>query len=289
MLHTRPQPIARHRFVSGVCLLAMFSAAAVATGAAGGGDDSAIVIRGSKNLLPFVQMWVDTYLESAASESFDLIANGTAQGVSDLLDGRASIAMASRPMTEEERGAARAAGLTIRETVVARMGIAVIVNQTNTVRSLSIHELANIFSGESVDWSELGGPDQPINLVRKVSGWSPEFFSDRIMGSKAFTDDAIIVDSKDDVVAEVGNRPWAIGFTGMPEALPALDRVGLVKIVSDDSGVDATYGLSRPLFFYTTQSTRRVDRFIGFVVGSEAQKLITETGFYPAEQSDAVE
>jgi len=38
----------------------------------------------------------------------------------------------------------------------------------------------------------------------------------------------------------------------MPEAIPALDRISLIRLVSGDSDEDSTYALSRPLFFYTT-------------------------------------
>jgi phosphate transport system substrate-binding protein len=279
--------------VSGrITITALISIIFVAGSALGDGDTgkehARIIIRGSSNLKPFVVVWADAFSKSSENTVFSIESEGTSEGLADLLGGRAQIAMASRSMNEEERLEATRAGLDIRETVVARMGIAVIVAKGNPIGSLTTEELAEIFSEPETNWQTYGGPDHPIIVVRKDSGWSPGFFRDRIMGGRDFTSTAIIADSKEAVVSEVGDRPWAIGFTGMPEAIPALDRVALVRIVSGTSNSDATYALSRPLYFYSIEGTASIEPFLAYTVGPEAQGMIIETGFYPADQSDAV-
>lgn len=277
-----------HRFA-----FAGLIASIAVTGVAWGGDDvgddpTQIIIRGSSNLQPFVEEWVDAFAGPAAASDFSVTGDGTSEGIAALLAGRAHIAMASRSMNDEERLAAETGGIKIRETVVARMGIAVIVTKGWPITSLTTHEIAAIFAGSTTTWRALGGPDQTIIVVRKDSGWSPDFFRERIMEGKGFTDAAVVVDSKEDVVAEVGGQSGAIGFTGMPEAIPALDRVSLVRIVGDDSNSDATYALSRPFFFYTIEDTPLIEPFLAFSIGPEAQGMIVEAGFYPANQSDAL-
>jgi phosphate transport system substrate-binding protein len=275
-----------------ITLAALISIISVAGFALDGGDTgeehARIIIRGSSNLMPFVVVWADAFSELAEGTVFSIESEGTSEGLADLLAGRAQVAMASRSMNEEERLAATRAGLDIRETVVARMGIAVIVAKGNPIGSMTTGDLAEVFSEPDTNWQTYGGPDHPITVVRKDSGWSPGFFRDRIMEGREFTSTAIVVDSKEAVVAEVGSRPWAIGFTGMPEAIPALDRVALVRIVSDTSNSEATYALSRPLYLYSIEGTRSIEPFLAYAVGPEAQEMIVETGFYPADQSDAV-
>jgi phosphate transport system substrate-binding protein len=276
--------------VSMVVLICALAATAFAQDQGDSGKHTPqIIVSGSSNLQPFVETWVSAFTGSTDAPTFLVEGAGTSQGIDDLLNGRAQIAMASRSMNDEERLEAEKNGLNIRETVVARMGIAVIVTKGNPIASLTIGEIASIFSGESTNWQAFGGPDQQINVVRKESGWSPEFFHERIMGDKDFSGAAVIVDSKEDVVELVGIRPWTIGFTGMPEAIPALDRVGLVRIVSDSSNTDATYALSRPLYFYTIEGTAAVEPFLDYTTGPEAQGMIIDAGFYPANQTDAVE
>jgi phosphate transport system substrate-binding protein len=251
-------------------------------------ENAAIVVRGSSTLQPVVEKWAGFFGQTEGAPAFDIAATGTSEGIDDLLAGRADISMASRPLSEEELAAARDKGLAIRETTVARMGIAVIVNRENQVSSIAVGKIAEIFAGEILSWQAVGGPDEPVIVVRKDSGWSPDFFRRRIMGDKRFVEDSVMVDSKEGVVAEVASRPWSIGVTGMPEAIPALDRVNLIRLDSDTSDEDSTYALSRPLFFFTIKDSQSIRNFLDYVVGKKAQEMIVDTGFYPAHQADAM-
>ena len=250
---------------------------------------SRIVIRGSSTLLPVVEIWVNAYRRTTTATVFDVDAAGSSEGIADLLAGRTDIAMASRPMTETEIATAKQAGLVIHETVVARMGIAVVVNDENPVSSISVDNLAKVFAGSIRNWQEIGGPDEFITVVRKTSGWSPEFFRRRIMGDREYASESLIVDSKEEIVAEVGKRVWSIGVTGMPDALPALDQIRLVRLTSENSDEDSTYALSRQLYFYTTGNTPTLRSFMEYVLSREAQESIVETGLYPARQTDTME
>jgi phosphate transport system substrate-binding protein len=253
-----------------------------------GGENALIVVRGSSTLQPVVEKWAGTFGQTEGAPAFDIAATGSSEGIEDLLMGRADISMASRPLSQEEKSTAREKGLAISETVVARMGIAVIVHRDNPVSSVEVGKLAEIFSGAVLSWQAVGGPDEPIIVVRKDSGWSPDFFRRRIMGDKEFVEDSVMVDSKEGVVTEVSKSTWSIGVTGMPEAIPALDRIALIRLDSDDSRKDSTYALSRPLFFFTIGESPVVQKFLDYVLMDESQEMIVDTGFYPAHQADAI-
>jgi phosphate transport system substrate-binding protein len=253
-----------------------------------GEECAPIVMRGSSTLQPVVEKWAEAFGQTEGASAFDIEATGTSEGIDDLIAGSADISMASRPLSEEEKSSAREQGLAIRETIVARMGIAVIVHRDNPVSSIAVGKLADIFSGGIQSWQAIGGPDEPIIVVRKDSGWSPDFFRRRIMGDKEFFEDSVMVDSKEGVVDEVSSRPWSIGVTGMPEAIPALDRISLLRLDSDDSDEDSTYALSRPLFFFTIEARPPVRKFLDFVLTDGTQAMIVDTGFYPAHQADAM-
>jgi phosphate transport system substrate-binding protein len=281
------------RFGSAISILRTFAIAAIliGTGAAcqeRGGEPAAtepttIIASGSSNVAPLAEIWAAAFGESTEALDIRIADTGSSEGIADLLAGRADIAMASRPMSPEESAAAQESGLELRETVVARMGIGVIVNSSNPVSSLNFEQLAEVFSGALRNWESVGGPNQPVVVVRKETGWSPDFFRRTILGDREFGADAVIADSKEGIVAEVGDRPWSIGFTGLAASIPAQDRVRLLKLVDDASGGDTTYALSRPLFFYTRADSRIVEPFLEYVVGSEAQEQVLGTGLYPLE------
>ena len=273
----------------GVSMALVFCLAICVHAPAWAGEEIApIVVRGSSTLQPVVEKWADAFGKNERPTGFDIEATGSSEGIEDLLTGHADISMASRPLSQEEKSAARDQGRVVRETIVARMGIAVIVHRDNPVSSVEVGKLAQVFSGAILNWQAIGGPDERIIVVRKDSGWSPDFFRKSIMGDRDFVEDSVMVDSKEGILAEVSNRPWSIGVTGMPEAIPALDRISLVRLDRDDSEKDSTYALSRPLFFFTTEDSPRIQGFLDYVLGDQAQKMIVDTGFYPAHQADAM-
>ena len=245
-----------------------------------------IVVRGSSTLQPVAEIWAAAFGPMSEASSIDIAATGTSEGIDALLTGQADIAMASRPLSREEHAAAHDRGIAVQETIVARMGIAVIVHRDNPVSSIAMSALAEVFSGDVRNWKMVGGPDEPIIVVRKDSGWSPEFFRKRVMEDREYVADSVMVDSKEGVVAEVSGRPWSIGVTGMPEAIPALDRISLIRLVSGGSDEDSTYALSRPLFFFTVENSAPAQQFLEFIAGEKAQGMIVDLGLSPAKQLD---
>jgi ABC-type phosphate transport system substrate-binding protein len=124
------------------------------------------------------------------------------------------------------------------------------------------------------------------HLLIFQGGTHPDLFRDEILGDRDFAADAVVVDSKEDVVAEVENRPWSIGFTGLAEALPELARVSLLRLTNDRSDEDATYALSRPLYFYTVADSPSAQPLLEFVLGPEVQEQIQDVGVFPARRPD---
>ena len=64
-------------------------------------------------------------------------------------EGTADIGMASRDLKDEEKD------LGLTATVIARDGIAVIVNKENSVDDLSMDQIKAIYTGETTTWAEL--------------------------------------------------------------------------------------------------------------------------------------
>jgi phosphate transport system substrate-binding protein len=154
-----------HLRAASVILVCCFASSLVHGPLWGGEENAPIVIRGSSTLQPVAEKWSGAFGQTEGAPTFDIIATGTSEGIDDLLAGRADISMASRPLNQEELSAARNKGLTIRETTVARMGIAVIVHRDNPVSSVAVGKLAEIFSGEIQNWRAVGGPDEPIVVL----------------------------------------------------------------------------------------------------------------------------
>lgn len=278
--------IARARFVTGVVVAGaalVWSAAApdVSSNEGCATEPTVVSIRGSSNLFELASEWAIEYGEKNSSFVGEVVDTGSGEGIKDLLEGRADIAMASRLIKDEELAIARKSRLEIRETMVAQTGVAVIVNPANPTPTIAINQIGDVFAGEVRNWKDLGGPDEPIVVVYKTSGNTPRLFREEVLGNRPYTSDAVIADSKEDVVDEVGNRGWSIGFTGLGQALAAQERVRFLLLEYEMTGQGATFALKRPLYFYTVGAEPEVDGFIEFVLGDQGQASAVGPGLFP--------
>ena len=99
---------------------------------------------------------------SGVSVSYD--ATGSSAGIEAVTNGTADIGLSSRALKAEEE----AAGLT--GTTVALDGIAIIVNADSQVADLTVEQIAQIFTGEITNWSEVGGADGEIACIGREAG-----------------------------------------------------------------------------------------------------------------------
>jgi phosphate transport system substrate-binding protein len=105
-----------------------------------------IVVAGSSSVTPVMEKLKEAYLAKNADAKIEIQMSDSSAGISAAIDGICDIGMASRELKPEE-----AAELT--PTRIAIDGIAVIVNQNNSVDDLSKDAVRQIFTGEITEWS----------------------------------------------------------------------------------------------------------------------------------------
>jgi hypothetical protein len=109
-------------------------------------------------------------IEQLASAKIVILPSSTGNGLTDLAQGRADIAMLAEPL------ASAAAALNKKEPGlinpndyqdrhVGDAWVQFIVHPSNPVQQLSRQQLAALYSGQIRNWSELGGMNQPVLLV----------------------------------------------------------------------------------------------------------------------------
>src|ERR1700733_13996176 len=120
--------------------------------------DTTLVIKGSDTLgAKLVPQLAEAYKASHPGVSFNIAAEGSTTGIAAIIDGTADIGMASRRAFDTEVSAASANGRTLKPTIVAYDGIAIVVNSANSVSALTKPQIEKIFTGEITDWSAVGG------------------------------------------------------------------------------------------------------------------------------------
>src|SRR5262249_33774155 len=131
----------------------------------------------------FIQGQLDSDTQPKAIE---IHAHGSTTAFIDLKGGACDIGMASRKITTKEVDDLRPLlgdlSSNASEHVLALDGLAVVVHQTNSVKTLTVTQVAAIFAGEITNWSQVGGASGAITLyARDDKSGTFEFFRDHVL------------------------------------------------------------------------------------------------------------
>ena len=202
---------------------------------------------------------------------------GSSAGVESVLAGSCDIGNSSRALTDDEKAEGAV------ENIVAIDGIAVVVDPANTVTNLTKDQLISIYTGETTNWSEVGGADQAIVVVGRAAGSGTRGAFEELLEIEDACAYANELDSTGAVMAKVASTPGAIGYV-------SLDVLDDTVIAVQLDGVDATeenikagsYSLSRPFVMATkgeiSEQKPEVQELFNYLASEEGQELIKSVG-----------
>lgn len=245
-----------------------------------------LVIKGSDTLgAKLVPQLAEEFKAQHSDTTFNIAAEGSTTGIAAIIDGTAQIGMASRPTKPEEVAAAKAKGVTFKETTVAWDGIAVIVNAANPVKSLTKKQVEQIFTGDVTDWSAVGGSAGKISAyTRNTSSGTYSEFKELAMKKRDYAPDSQKMAGNEQIASEVSKNPNGVGYVGL-----AYTKASGIKVVpvdgatpSKESVLGKKYPYARPTFYYTNGEPSGVAKqFVDFTVSDAGQKIVEQVGFVP--------
>ena len=101
-----------------------------------------IVVAGSSSVTPVMEKLKEAYAKVNSNASIEIQESDSTTGVNSAIEGTCDIGMASRDLKDEEKG--------VKATAIAKDGIAVIVNNNNTIDDLTVDQIKDIFTGADV-------------------------------------------------------------------------------------------------------------------------------------------
>lgn len=253
-----------------------------------------LTINGSTTILPFAQVAVERFMASRPEVRISLSGGGTGNGIKALIDGTADIANASRAIRQGEAERARGKGVNPVRFVVALDCIVPIVHPGNPVRSLTLDQLKKIYTGEIVNWKEVGGEDAPIAAVGRDSssgtyGTWQEMVVERgdAQGRKSrVAARTQVVASSGAMVGTVAGNRFAIGYDGIgyvDDTIRALSVEGVAP--SAENAKAGRYPLSRELYMYTAgEPAGDAKSFIDYMLSQDGQRIVEDEGFIPVSR-----
>ena len=275
-------------------VLAVFLAAALlifSFGCAGKNETKQLKIVGSDTMVVLGQAWAEKYMADNPGKKVSVTGGGSGVGITALIDGTSDITQSSRDMKATELEKAKAKGVTPVETIVAYDGIAIIVNPDNPVTTLTMAQAGAIFKGEATNWKEVGGKDEEIGIYsRESSSGTYEFMKEHVLKNKDYAASTKYSAGSALLVQSVSQDKTAIGYTGVAYAKNR-DDVKILSISADENSTaylpnketvkSGTYPIARSLNFYTNgEPIGEIGAFVSFVLGSEGQKIVEETGYF---------
>lgn len=242
-----------------------------------GSVQNEIIVAGSTSVQPFADRWAEAFIKNRPGSFVNVQGGGSSAGIQAAKSGAADIGTSSRELKADEKD--------LKEIVVARDGLAIIVHPTNHLRGLRLIEVRQIFSGEIPSWKYLGGPDKAITVVTREEGSGTRgAFQELVMAKSRISKRAIVEDSNGTVREIVAADPNAVGYISLglvDDRVRALELDGVRA--SEESIWAGRYGLVRPFLFITSgEPTGMARDFVDFVLSPEGQDMIRKEGLLSA-------
>jgi phosphate transport system substrate-binding protein len=162
----------------------------------------------------------------------------------------------------------------ISATLIGKDAVAVIVNEENPVKGLTLEQVRQIFSGKIKNWKEVGGHDHAIEvLITGPNSAIHDIFKQAVLEGDDYK--GKMVDPYPSIVLLVSQNKWAIGQASF-FFIDKSERVRPMTIDGHEPRFDNPgYPISRPLYLVTRATpTREAKDFIDWVVSEEGQRLV---------------
>jgi len=243
-----------------------------------GKGKTSITLAGSTAFQPFAEKLADQYMISHPNVNITVQGGGSEVGIQSANSGAAQIGMADLVTLPPEANALIA-------TVVAKDGIAVVVNPKNQIVKLTTDQVRDIFNGKITNWKEVGGIDATITVVSREAGSGTRSSFEQIVKNISLKKEALIQDSNGTIRETVANDGNSIGY--LSHGL-VNEKIKPLKIDEVDCTVEqivaGNYKLVRPIYLLVKGNMEgEIKNFIDYILSPEGQKTIKADGLLPAK------
>jgi phosphate transport system substrate-binding protein len=237
-----------------------------------------VTLAGSTAFQPFAEKLAQQYMMKNNNVNITVQGGGSAVGIQSALSGAAEIGMADLVVLPPE-------AKNLIATVVAKDGIALVVNPKNTVTNLTTDQVRDIFNGKITNWKEVGGSDNAITVVSREAGSGTRSSFEMIIQNVNLMKKAVIQNSNGTVRETVANDGNSIGYVShglINEKIKPL-KIDNVECTTDLI-IAGIYKLVRPIYLLTREvPTGESKKFIDYILSSEGQNTLKADGLIPAK------
>lgn len=232
---------------------------------------------GSTSVQPLAELMATAFTAKYPKVTVNISGGGSSAGVKAITAGTVDIGAASRDIKITEPD--------VIPVCIARDGVAIVVNEANSLTGVTIEQVAKIYAGEITNWKDVGGNDATITVVSREEGsGTREVFEEYVTGAfkKKIKADALFFDSNGAIRSKVASDKNAVGYVsfGYVAGLKTLMVNNVAPTI--ENAQSGKYSIVRRLYFLTKSvPSGIVKEFIDFCRGPEGQKIALDEGYIP--------
>ena len=259
-------------------------------------NEHSISLRGSESELRLVTYLVDQYRQLHPEVTVTLSGEGSAVGLNALINGEIDIANSSRKISSGEMKLAASNHIDPVPVIIAVDAVAIITHPHVGIDSLSMAQLAKIFSGEVRNWKELGGADLPVKVVGRNGNSGTYHFLLEHLGINGYAPGATIEPGNKEIIDAVSGMEGAVGYVNLGSVYDENGKpcrnVWVANLYIDGGTAcspyraaeifNGEYPLTRPLYQYVNRShSKAVDELLQLELSDEVQNGLQSRGYFP--------
>ena len=234
-------------------------------------------IAGSDSMLRLLGELATAYSAGNPHVTFDLQGGGSEVGLELLRAGQIDLAASSWLPSEEELHREEETQGRPGVTVIAQDGLALVVHPKNPVNELSAAQIRGIFSGNILDWREVGGKVGDVLVTSRENGSGDRrTFETLMMDKQPVTLGAIVMPGSLDLVDYVASHPNAIGYASIAEITLEVKPLAVDGVAPTSQTIqDGSYHLWRPLAIIAAEPPERAaGAFLDFATSPAGQEIV---------------
>ena len=232
--------------------------------------------------------------EVAGELSQKIIHNGTHGAYVNLIDNRADLILVARLPSDDELQQASDNGVQLESHAVALDAFVFILNIENSITSLSIQQIRDIYTGKMINWTEVGGSNEEIHAYqRDANSGSQELMKTMVMQDQEMIDaPAMVLEGMMGPINVISEDTLGIGYSVYfyEQFMAPNEKLKLCAVDGITPGADTIGQKSYPLVteVYAVIRTELDTQSNAFklrewLLTAEGQGVVEESGYVPVQ------
>ena len=235
-----------------------------------------VTLNGSTSMESVILALIEGFADVQPDVSPNYTGSGSGAGITGVLEGTCDLGLSSRALSDDEKAQGAV------ENVIAKDGVAIIVNPENPVTDLTTEQVAQIYTGEITNWSELGGDDAPIAVLGRDAASGTRGAFEEIVGVEDACKYTNEYESTGEVIGSVAGNPNAIGYASLSAVDDTVTAVQVNGVAPSEATVaDGTYEIQRPFVMVTVEGTElseAAQAFLDWAMSADAADEVEAAG-----------